>query len=311
MSAALEGVHGTLVQALTDYERHLRLERGLSAHTTRAYVGDISDLLSHVSRLGCTDVDDVSLSGLRHWLAKQQTLGRSRTTLARRAAAARGFTAWTHRTGLAKTDAGAMLASPKPHRALPVALSVGEARSLLDEEGPRVREQGPVGVRDVAILEVLYATGMRVGELCGLDVDDVDAERRLVRVLGKGRKERSVPYGVPAQDAMKHWLSRGRPALFVAGHSGAALFLGARGGRIDQRAVRTLVHARLEAVLGAPDLGPHGLRHSTATHLLEGGADLRTVQELLGHSSLATTQIYTHVSASRLRSAYQQAHPRA
>ncbi|MBA2445227.1 MAG: tyrosine recombinase XerC, partial [Nocardioidaceae bacterium] len=298
---------GSLAQALVDYERHLRLERGLSAHTSRAYVGDISDLLGHMRQLGCTRVDDITLSGLRHWLAKQRTLGRSRTTLARRAAAARGFTAWAHRAGLSKTDSGALLASPKPHRPLPMALSVDEARCLLDVAADRMRQQGPLGVRDVAILEVLYATGMRVGELCGLDVDDVDAERRLVKVLGKGRKERSVPYGVPAQRALERWLSSGRPALLAPGHSGAALFLGVRGGRIDQRAVRTLVHARLRDVPGAPDLGPHGLRHSTATHLLEGGADLRTVQELLGHSSLATTQIYTHVSASRLQSAYQQA----
>lgn len=311
MHTAPEGVHSNLTVALADYARYLRFERGLSEHSTRAYVGDISDLLSHLSRLGCTSVDEIDIYRLRHWLAKQQTLGRSRTTLARRAAAARGFTAWVHRVGLATHDAGASLASPKPHKPLPVALSVREARSLLDQAGARARVEGPVGMRDVAILELLYATGIRVGELCGLDIDNLDAERRLLRVFGKGRKERSVPYGVPAQHAMQGWLGVGRPALFAAGHSGAALFLGMRGGRIDQRAVRTVVHARLVDVPGAPDLGPHGLRHSTATHLLEGGADLRTVQELLGHSSLATTQIYTHVSASRLRSSYQQAHPRA
>jgi integrase/recombinase XerC len=167
-----------------------------------------------------------------------------------------------------------------------------------------------VGVRDVAILEVLYATGIRVGELCGLDVDDVDRERRVVRVLGKGRKERTVPYGRPAEQALDTWLTRGRPELARSG-SGPALFLGARGGRIDQRAVRTMVHTRLADVPNAPDLGPHGLRHTAATHLLEGGADLRSVQELLGHASLATTQIYTHVTTDRLRQAYRQAHPRA
>jgi integrase/recombinase XerC len=166
------------------------------------------------------------------------------------------------------------------------------------------------GLRDVAILEMLYATGVRVGELTGLDVDDVDTERRIVRVLGKGRKERSVPYGVPAGRAVDEWLRLGRPRLAVSG-SGAALFLGSRGRRIDQRAVRTLVHARLADVDGAPDLGPHGLRHTAATHLLEGGADLRAVQEILGHASLATTQLYTHVSTDRLRRAYSQAHPRA
>lgn len=160
------------------------------------------------------------------------------------------------------------------------------------------------------MLELLYATGIRVGELCGLDVDDLDHERRVVRVLGKGRKERTVPYGAPAARALDAWLHRGRAALARSG-SGPALFLGARGGRLDQRAVRSLVHARLADVPGAPDLGPHGLRHTAATHLLEGGADLRSVQELLGHASLATTQIYTHVTTDRLRQAFKQAHPRA
>jgi integrase/recombinase XerC len=167
----------------------------------------------------------------------------------------------------------------------------------------------PVGLRDLAIMELLYATGIRVGELCALDLDEVDRSRRVVRVFGKGRKERSVPYGVPAAAALDTWLQTARPKLVQPG-SGPALFLGARGGRIDQRTVRRLVHARIDAV-DAPDLSPHGLRHTAATHLLEGGADLRSVQEMLGHSSLATTQIYTHVSAERLRRAYEQAHPRA
>jgi integrase/recombinase XerC len=156
----------------------------------------------------------------------------------------------------------------------------------------------------------MYATGIRVGELVGLDLDDVDRDRDLVRVLGKGRKERSVPFGRPARRALDAWLGSGRPHLLVDG-SGPALFLGARGGRIDQRAVRTMVHRRIADVPGAPDIGPHGLRHTAATHLLEGGADLRSVQELLGHASLATTQLYTHVTTDRLRTAYRQAHPRA
>jgi integrase/recombinase XerC len=182
-------------------------------------------------------------------------------------------------------------------------------RQLLDAAAEHALTDGAVGARDLAVLELLYATGIRVGELCALDVDDLDHGRRVLRVLGKGRKERTVPYGVPAQRALDDWLAA-RTELAVAG-SGPALFLGVRGRRIDQRAVRTLVHARLAEVPGAPDLGPHGLRHTAATHLLEGGADLRSVQELLGHASLATTQIYTHVSAERLRAAYTQAHPRA
>ncbi|MEU4455483.1 tyrosine-type recombinase/integrase, partial [Nocardioides sp. NPDC023903] len=185
-----------------------------------------------------------------------------------------------------------------------------EVESLIAAAITAAEDGTPVGMRDIAVLEMLYATGARVGELVGLDLDDVDYERRIIRVLGKGRKERMVPFGGPAVRALDRWVVRGRPQL-VNESSGPALFLGARGGRLDQRAVRTLVHRRLADVPGAPDLGPHGLRHSTATHLLEGGADLRSVQELLGHASLATTQIYTHVSSDRLRKAYRQAHPRA
>ena len=299
-----------MAQVLAAYERHLVSERDLAPHTVRAYLGDIAGMLEQAVRLGHTGVATVDVGTLRSWLATQQTLGKARTTLARRATAVRVFTAWARRTGRMETDPGALLGTPKAHRTLPPALRVDEARSLLEAAAVHADDGSPLGRRDVAVLELLYATGIRVGELCGLDVDDVDHERRVVRVLGKGRKERTVPYGVPAARALDTWLAAGRPELAVPG-AGAALFLGARGRRVDQRAVRTLVHARLADVPGAPDLGPHGLRHTAATHLLEGGADLRTVQELLGHSSLATTQIYTHVTTDRLRKAYHQAHPRA
>jgi integrase/recombinase XerC len=308
--AAGSGLPEPLAAALADYERHLVSERDLTPHTVRAYVGDLAGMLEHAALLGHTDLADLDVRALRSWLAKQQTLGKARTTMARRATAVRVFTAWAHRTGRCPTDPGALLGSPKAHRTLPPALRKDEVRELLDAAAARAAEAGPVGLRDVAVLELLYATGIRVGELCGLDVDDVDRERRVVRVLGKGRKERTVPYGKPAESALREWTSRGRPALATDG-SGPALFLGVRGGRIDQRAVRAMVHTRLADVPGAPDLGPHGLRHTAATHLLEGGADLRSVQELLGHASLATTQIYTHVTTDRLRQAYRQAHPRA
>lgn len=294
---------------LADYERHLAAERDLAPHTVTAYVGDIAGLLDHADRLGVSDVAVLDLRVLRSWLAKLQSTGRSRTTIARRATAARVFTAWLARTGRATTDVGAALASPKARQTLPDVLRVDEARALIDA-ATQLADDSPTGLRDVALLELLYATGARVGELVGLDVDDVDRGRNVVRVFGKGRKERTVPFGTPAAAALDNWLVRGRPQLARSG-SGAALFLGARGGRIDQRAVRTLVHRRLADVPGAPDLGPHGLRHTAATHLLEGGADLRSVQELLGHASLATTQRYTHVTTDRLRKAYQQAHPRA
>jgi integrase/recombinase XerC len=255
-------------------------------------------------------VTELDLRTLRSWLAKQQTTGRSRTTIARRATAARVFTAWLARTGRIPVDPGAALGSPKRLKTLPPVLRADEADALIKAAAELADDGSPVGLRDVAMLELLYATGIRVGELVGLDVDDIDAERRVVRVFGKGRKERSVPYGTPAAAALDRWLRHGRPALRAEG-AGAALFLGARGRRIDQRVVRELVHRRIADVPGAPDIGPHGLRHTAATHLLEGGADLRSVQELLGHASLATTQLYTHVTTDRLRRAYQQAHPRA
>lgn len=295
---------------LDAYERHLRLERDLTPHTVRAYRSDLADLFCHLELLGCVVVEDLTLSMLRSWLAKQQTLGKARTTMARRATAARVFTAWAHGTGLLSADPGAALGTAKPHRTLPAVLDRSQARCLLDAAAGRVVGDDPAALRDVAVLELLYASGIRVGELVALDVDDVDSARRVVRVFGKGRKERMAPYGVPAATALRRWLDVGRPR-FAAPGSGAALFLGVRGGRLDQRAVRALVHARLAEVPGAPDAGPHGLRHSAATHLLEGGADLRAVQEILGHASLATTQLYTHVSTERLRSAYLQAHPRA
>ncbi|RNM15844.1 tyrosine recombinase XerC [Nocardioides pocheonensis] len=297
-------------RALGEYERHLVSERDLTSHTVRAYLGDVSEMLAHAAALGLSSLDELDVRTLRSWLANQQVRGKARTTMARRATAVRVFTAWVLRTGRAHSDPGAQLGSPKAHRPLPLALDVAEARALLDAAAASADDGSPVGLRDAAILELLYATGIRVGELCGLDVDEVDRARRVVRVFGKGRKERTVPYGVPADAALGRWLDRGRPALVVPG-AGAALFVGARGRRIDQRAVRAMVHRRLGDVPGAPDLGPHGLRHTAATHLLEGGADLRTVQELLGHASLATTQIYTHVTAERLRKAYQLAHPRA
>ncbi|MBC7633098.1 tyrosine recombinase XerC [Aeromicrobium sp.] len=295
---------------LADYETHLTAERDLSAHSVRAYLADLESLAAHASRLGIDQPAGLSIRTLRSWLANLQTLGKARTTMARRATSARVFTAWLARTGRAPSDAGALLASPKAHRELPVALSELEVRALLDATVESLANEGAHGLRDLAILELLYATGIRVGELVGLDIDDLDRGRRVVRVFGKGRKERSVPYGLPASEAVELWLERGRPSTAIES-SGAAMFLGARGGRIDQRAVRRVVHERLAAVDGAPDIGPHGLRHTAATHLLEGGADLRSVQEILGHASLGTTQIYTHVSNERLRSAYRLAHPRA
>ncbi len=307
--AADEQLGEAWARALADYERHLVAERDLSAHSVRAYVTDLHSLALHAERLGSAQPSDLTIRTLRSWLANLQTLGKARTTMARRAAAARVFTGWLVRTGRAATDAGALLASPKARRELPDALTQAEMRAVLDVAVAELTGEGPRGLRDLAVLELLYATGIRVGELVGLDVDDLDRERRVIRVFGKGRKERTVPYGGPAAEAITAWLTSGRPAMTSA-DTGAAMFVGMRGGRIDPRAVRRIVHERLGAVDG-PDLGPHGLRHTAATHLLEGGADLRSVQEILGHASLGTTQIYTHVSNERLRAAYKLAHPRA
>ncbi len=307
---------------LVDYERYLAVTRNYSTATVRAYRADIGDLLRHAARTRAGTIDDIDLPLLRSWLARQQSTGHSRTTLARRATSARVFLRWAAATGRASADRGSALARPRPHQQIPQILAVEQARRLTDALAERpvpATGTSPPGdadrrealvLRDIAVVELLYATGMRVGELCALDVDDLDRHRRVVRVFGKGRKERTVPFGVPADDALAGWLRHGRPELGAA-RAGPALFVGARGRRIDPRAVRTLVHVVTRSIDGAPDLSPHGLRHSTATHLLEGGADLRSVQELLGHASPATTQIYTHVSADRLRSAFEQAHPRA
>jgi integrase/recombinase XerC len=289
-------------EVLAEFEKHLRFERDLSPHTVRAYLSDLTALMAHLGgELGGLDI-----AVLRGWLAEQHAAGLSRATLARRTACIRTFTAFAHRRGWLADDPGLLLGSAKAARALPAVLDQEQAQAVLD--APQGSE--PKELRDQAIMELLYATGVRVGELCALDVDDVDRDRHVVRVLGKGRKERSVPFGLPALRAVDRWCVHGRPRWIREG-SGPALFLGVRGGRIDAGTVRRIVHARLGQVDGAPDMGPHGLRHSAATHLLEGGADLRSVQEMLGHASLNTTQIYTHVSIERLRAAYRQAHPRA
>ncbi|MFW5474462.1 tyrosine recombinase XerC [Knoellia sp. CPCC 206450] len=305
-------------QATVDaFERHLRAERGRSPHTIRAYLGDLREFFAHVDGVSDeeptppeTPLIDVRLADLREWLGSLASGGAARATLARRSASMRTFFAWAVREGHVDTDPSLRLVAPKRHRTLPPVLAKDDAAGLLDVAAVAADDGDPVRLRDRAVLELLYATGVRVGELTGLDVDDVDHEAGVIRVIGKGDKERRVPYGRPAAAALTEWLQRGRPRL-VTDRSGAGLFLGRRGGRLDPRQVRTLVHDMLTHVPDAPDLGPHGLRHSAATHLLEGGADLRMVQELLGHASLSTTQIYTHVSIERLSASYAQAHPRA
>lgn len=291
------------------YGEWLSTERGNSAHTVRAYTTDLRLLATHCQGAGAQAPDRVTLRHLRAWLAEMQAGGASAATLQRRSGAVRVFFAWALEEGLVSDDPARTLRSPKVGRRLPAHLSTADLDEVFAAATARAAEtEGPGGVRDVALLEVLYATGIRVAELCGLDLGDVDRERRVLRVVGKGDKERTVPIGRPALAALDAWLAvRGQWVRETT----SAVFLGARGARIDQRVVRRVVHQALEAAPQAPDLGPHGLRHAMATHLLEGGADLRSVQEMLGHASLATTQVYTHVTDERLREAFRQAHPRA
>ncbi len=293
----------------TDFALHLRAQRGLSEHTVRAYLGDLDHLFAYADRHGRATLDAIDLTTLRGWLAAMAASRHSRATLARRSAAVRTFFGWALHTGRVPVDPTARLATARVSGALPTVLAQQAVATLLDTARAAAQDGDPVAVRDWAAAELLYATGVRVGELCGADVGDLDLVGRTLRVLGKGGKERVVPMGLPALVAARTWLDEARPRL--AGPSSAdALLLGARGARVDQRRLRQAVH-RLAAAAGVDDVAPHALRHTAATHLLEGGSDLRSVQELLGHASLGTTQRYTHVSAERLRSAYQLAHPRA
>jgi len=293
------------------FTRHLEVERNLSVHTIRAYLGDLDSLIAHLEKIGVKDISQLELVHLRSWLANQQVKGGARTTLSRRAVSVRLFTKWAVKNKYLEKDVAATFATPKGHRTLPEVLGIDDAKIAMDSMATRAaEEETPIAVRDVAMVEMLYASGARVAELCGLDLSDIDYDRQTIRVLGKGNKERTIPLGNPAMRALEIWLKDGRDSLKNS-LSGTAVFLGARGKRIDQRTVRTVVNNALQAIEGIERMGPHALRHSAATHLLEGGADLRTVQEILGHASLATTQIYTHVSTERLQKVFKQAHPRA
>ena len=300
----------TSLEALPAFERHLRAERGRSVHTVRAYLRDVETFLSEAGVGDDDGLREVSLADLRAWLGVLSRRGAARASIARTSASLRTFCGGLDRTGPISTDPSQPPTAPSRHRTLPPVLAQRSATALLDVAEVAADDDDPIHLRNRAALELLYATGIRVGELVGLDVDDVDLASDVLRVVGKGDKERRVPFGVPARQAVAEWLTRGRPRL-VGPQSGPALLLGRRGRRADQRQIRSVVHDLLQHVPDAPDLGPHGLRHSAATHLLEGGADLRMVQELLGHASLATTQIYTHVSVERLKASYAQAHPRA
>lgn len=293
------------------YSEHLRNERNLSENSIRAYLADLESMLAHINALGVTEFSKLELNHLRSWLANFQIKGGARASITRRVVSIRAFTYWGAKNGWLVRDIGRDLVAPKPERNLPEILDIDTASELISYLEQRAGEEGtPIAKRDLAIVEVLYGTGIRVSELVGLNLADIDRDRNTLRVIGKGNRERIVPLGLPALRALEAWLNSGRQEL-VTKESDSSVFVGTRGKRIDQRVVRDVVYEATNALGRNLRLGPHALRHSAATHLLEGGADLRTVQEILGHSSLATTQIYTHVTEERLKAAYEQAHPRA
>lgn len=290
---------------------YLRAERGYSPHTIKAYASDLSALTEYAERRNLKKVQEISLEFLRDWLYESAQQELSKTTLARRSASVRSFTAWLRRQEQLESDPGARLKSPKAEHSLPRVISVPQLDEIFSVLTERAAEGNPVYLRDLAIVELLYASGLRVSEIVGLSLGDVDLDRLTVRVMGKGSKERVVPFGVPAASALSEYLSRARPLLVEDKTPLQSFFVGARGGKLSTRAVYGLVASLLEPLGGSGPAGPHALRHTAATHLLDGGADLRIVQEMLGHASMGTTQIYTHVSMERLTSSYQQAHPRA
>ena len=300
--------HGVMSKAagerdveVEEFLSYLRGARGRSENTVRAYRNDLTQFFDSMPDV--SSVKQVSLVDLRAWLADLHRNGCARSTIARKAAAARAFTSWALQRGIIDVDPALRLASTSVPKSLPAILTQTQTSVLLDRE---VDFTDPIHVRDQAILELLYATGIRVAELCSADLKDLDSNRRVIRVVGKGNKERMVPYGIPAQIAIDRWCVF-RADIAIGTNS---LFVGARGARIDQRVVRTMVNQSTKAATGH-SLSPHALRHTAATHVLEGGADMRVVQEFLGHASMATTQRYTHVSVERLRKTFETAHPRS
>ena len=293
------------------YRSHLIAERNLSENSIRAYLADLESLLLHINQLGVSEFAQLELNHIRSWLANLSSKGAARSSITRRVVSIRAFTYWGARSGWLSRDIGKDLIAPKPERSLPDVLDIESAALTIKALEVRAQEEESASsLRDLALVEVLYGSGVRISELVGLDLGDIDRQRSTIKVMGKGSKERIVPLGQPALNAVDNWINKGRAEL-VSEASGSALFIGSRGKRIDQRVARSVVYQAMEAIGSDKKLGPHTLRHSAATHLLEGGADLRTVQEILGHSSLATTQIYTHVSQERIKKAYEQAHPRA
>ena len=298
-----------LIQATNEFADYLQSARGYSPNTVKAYETDVLDLLDFLAKRNIENVVDLELDQVRDWLYEADQRGLTKTTLARKSAAIRAFSSWLKKTNQLDSDFAARLKSPKASRSLPKVVSRETLVEIFETLSSHATADNPNGLRDLLAIELLYASGCRVSELVGLNLEDIDYSRNILRVMGKGSKQRMVPFGAPAREALDNYVRVGR-TQFENEKSGQALFLNSRGQRVGVRQVYSLVAGLLD---GTPTgvAGPHALRHSAATHLLDGGADLRAVQELLGHASLGTTQIYTHVSVERLREGYKQAHPRA
>jgi integrase/recombinase XerC len=295
-------------KTIAEFEQQLASGRGYSVNTVKGYVSDIREFSDFLAKRGGS-IDAITLDDLRDWLFDLTQKGLAKSSMARKSASIRSFTAWQFATSRAESDPGLRLRTPKVGRSLPKVVSHESLATVFDLLSAKAVADNPLGLRDKAIVELLYATGARVSEIASLSTDDIDASRQLLRVMGKGSKQRMVPYGQPAAEALEQWMSVGRPQLLNE-KSRNDLFLNSKGSRVGVRQIYSVV-ADLLAETPGGSAGPHSLRHSAATHLLDGGADLRAVQELLGHASLGTTQIYTHVSIERLKSGYQNAHPRA
>ncbi len=294
---------------ILEYADQLQAGLGYSANTVKGYLTDIQEFSEYLERQKVEDFGSITLDHLRDWLYELTQRGLAKSTMARKSAAIRSFTAWLHRTGVAETDPGLRLRTPKASRSLPKVVSRESLALVFETLDALATADNPTGIRDRVTVELLYASGARVSEIAGLNLQDIDYSRNLLRVTGKGNKQRMIPFGQPARDALDQWIVSGRKQLESEG-SGEALLLNHRGKRVGVRQIYALV-AGLLAQTPTGAAGPHSLRHSAATHLLDGGADLRAVQELLGHASLGTTQIYTHVSIERLKAGYANAHPRA
>lgn len=293
---------------------HLKTERGMAANTVENYRRDVEAYLEWVAREHGGQLDAVSARDIEAYIAHLRAdLGRAATSVARSLAAIRGFHGFAVAEGFVQQDASADVASPARGQTLPKALSVHEVTVLLQSAAQAAQNEGanPLELRDWALLELLYSTGARISEVLGLNIDDVDAAEQVVVLTGKGSKQRLVPIGTPALEALEHYLVRARPALVAKSKATApaAIFVNQRGRRMGRQSGYNVVAAAAERV-GLDGVSPHSLRHSYATHLLEGGADVRVVQELLGHATVVTTQVYTKVSAEHLRSAWAAAHPR-